>query len=150
MKTITFHFYGIGSLGSALIAARLSSRITHCSMEFDDGVLYHSTMFGGCLRTTPDKLRTPIESVTIEVTKDKYYAMLQHAHSLTGVHYDFMALIGFLFAVKFENSKATFCSEFCNLVFDSAYPNPIKRRTLITPSEFRSYIEGFKLGKETD
>ncbi|QAX96165.1 hypothetical protein [Vibrio phage vB_VmeM-Yong XC32] len=138
---ITFHFFDNRAIGSLLIKARLSEHFSHVGMEFENGAFIHSTMLHGTvMQKLSDQPTEPLASVTIDVDEEAYMEAYEWAVHQVGGKYDYKGIIGFMFAKKWNDENAFFCSELGRKVFEIATGKILKYYNLVTPGELRMLV----------
>lgn len=143
MRAITFHFFSGKTLAGWLIKARLSTHISHCVAEFEDGYVIDSMLFDGVHATTMAELPKPLDSITITVSDDAYERTYAHAKEQEGKGYDITAAVGFAFVKMLQDPDTLFCSELCYDLFSIATGVRLHTYTLITPSQLRLVLETY-------
>lgn len=132
-RKILFHFYRGGNFGAWVIRARLGSAFAHVAAQFEDGIVYHSTMLEGNHKSYPKQLEKPAHTVTLELDDASYQRAYAYAKSVVGVKYDFKAIWGFVIGRRVEDANGLFCSEHCRNIFETATGVKLKYYTLISP-----------------
>lgn len=143
MRSLTIHFFNGKTVAGWFIKTRLSTILSHCVVEFDDGFVIDSMLLKGVHETTMDKLQTPTASITLTISDAAYNRTRDYAEEQLGQIYDWKAIVGFIFAAKYQNDKGLFCSELCYDVFSIATGVRLNTYTLITPGQLRLVLETY-------
>lgn len=150
-RCIKFHFFDNRGFGSWCVKTRLGSTISHCGMEFENGRFYHSSFLTGTVSSTlTEQPHPPVTTTELWVDEEAYKRAEVFCKAQVGSHYDYKALLGFVFTTKYQHKTAWFCSEYGRLCFERATGLEIYWPKLCAPHELRIMVDTYTHKKLTD
>lgn len=145
--TIKFHFFDNHTIGGALIKARLGTTISHVGVEFGKRFFHASFIPGMTEQSLQDQPTAPLHTKEITVPAESAAAVVLWIESQLGKRYDFTALLGFIFARKFQKEDAFFCSEVGRIIFEKATGVDCGMVKLMAPHELMLAIDVYNQTK---